>query len=67
MAEIFLIGCYPEADIAAFAAAAGQNLGLPVRYLREFKPLGTAGGLYFFRDLVRAHLHSTMQKNHVIH
>ena len=31
---------------------ASKNLGIPVRYLREFKPLGTGGGLYFFRDVL---------------
>ena len=31
---------------------AQKNLGIPVRYLREFKPLGTGGGLYFFRDVL---------------
>ena len=25
----------------------------PIRYLQEFEPLGTAGGLYHFRDQIR--------------
>lgn len=50
--EIFLLGVFPEAQFTEFAAAASQRLGIPVKYLREFQPLGTAGGLYFFRDLV---------------
>eukprot|EP00040_Diaphanoeca_grandis_P038878 m.257607 g.257607 ORF g.257607 m.257607 type:complete len:459 (+) comp35466_c0_seq1:102-1478(+) len=52
ISEIVLIGVFPESEITSFAAVASQNLGLPVRYLREFKPLGTGGGLYFFRDLL---------------
>jgi mannose-1-phosphate guanylyltransferase len=52
MNEIILLGVFPEAQVAGYAAAASQRLGIPVKYLREFQPLGTAGGLYFFRDLI---------------
>lgn len=50
--EIVLIGVFPESDLSGFVNVASQNFGIPVRYLREFKPLGTGGGLYFFRDLL---------------
>ena len=35
-----------------FIARSSARLGMPIRYLREYQPLGTAGGLYFFRDLI---------------
>lgn len=31
-----------------------QYFAVPNRYLQEFTPLGTGGGLYHFRDQVRA-------------
>ena len=49
MAEIILIGVFPENQFAAFVAQAERTLNIPVRYLKEFKPLGTGGGIYFFR------------------
>jgi len=52
MAEIILIGVFPENQFAAFVAQAERTLNIPVRYLKEFKPLGTGGGIYFFRDLI---------------
>ena len=30
------------------------HVGLNIRYLQEFAPLGTAGGIYHFRDQIRA-------------
>ncbi|EDQ87353.1 uncharacterized protein MONBRDRAFT_33433 [Monosiga brevicollis MX1] len=53
MAEILIIGGYQEADFASFIRDAERELGLPVRYLQEYTQLGTAGGMYHFRDLVR--------------
>eukprot|EP00035_Acanthoeca_spectabilis_P005848 m.118067 g.118067 ORF g.118067 m.118067 type:complete len:462 (+) comp13221_c0_seq4:2876-4261(+) len=55
MTEIIMLGVFPESQVSDFAAAASQRLGIPVKYLREFEPLGTAGGLYFFRDLIMTH------------
>ena len=43
---------FEEKELAGFVNVASKNLGIPVRYLREFKPLGTGGGLYFFRDVL---------------
>jgi len=50
--EIVLLGVFEEKELAGFVNVASKNLGIPVRYLREFKPLGTGGGLYFFRDVL---------------
>ncbi|XP_062116397.1 uncharacterized protein LOC133830438 [Humulus lupulus] len=52
LAQIFLIGFYEEREFALYVSAISNELKVPVRYLREDKPLGSAGGLYNFRDLI---------------
>ncbi|XP_046500644.1 mannose-1-phosphate guanylyltransferase regulatory subunit alpha isoform X1 [Equus asinus] len=55
MQEILLIGFYqPDEALTRFLEAAQQEFHLPVRYLQEFAPLGTGGGLYHFRDQILA-------------
>lgn len=55
MQEILLIGFYqPDEALTRFLEAAQQEFNLPVRYLQEFVPLGTGGGLYHFRDQILA-------------
>ncbi|KAI4575221.1 hypothetical protein MJT46_019456 [Ovis ammon polii x Ovis aries] len=55
MQEILLIGFYqPDEPLARFLEAAQQEFNLPIRYLQEFAPLGTGGGLYHFRDQILA-------------
>ncbi|KAI5152614.1 Mannose-1-Phosphate Guanyltransferase Alpha [Manis pentadactyla] len=55
MQEILLIGFYqPDEPLSRFLEAAQQEFNLPVRYLQEFVPLGTGGGLYHFRDQILA-------------
>lgn len=55
MQEILLIGFYqPDEALTQFLEAAQQEFNLPVRYLQEFAPLGTGGGLYHFRDQILA-------------
>ncbi|KAK1336670.1 hypothetical protein QTO34_002704 [Cnephaeus nilssonii] len=55
MQEILLIGFYqPDEALTRFLEAAQQEFNLPVRYLQEFAPLGTGGGLYHFRDQILA-------------
>uniref|UniRef100_A0A2K5DL83 GDP-mannose pyrophosphorylase A n=1 Tax=Aotus nancymaae TaxID=37293 RepID=A0A2K5DL83_AOTNA len=55
MQEILLIGFYqPDEPLTQFLEAAQQEFHLPVRYLQEFAPLGTGGGLYHFRDQILA-------------
>lgn len=51
--EVYLIGYYDEAvfrDFIKDASIAYPNLS--VKYLREYQALGTAGGLYHFRDAI---------------
>ncbi|GAB4831789.1 hypothetical protein Ancab_005801 [Ancistrocladus abbreviatus] len=52
LAQIFLIGFYEEREFALYASSISNELKVPVRYLKEDKPHGSAGGLYYFRDLI---------------
>jgi len=53
--EVLLLGCYPASEMTEFVTEMNQSYNnLNVRYLQEFAPLGTAGGLYHFRDQIRS-------------
>ncbi|KAK4795051.1 hypothetical protein SAY86_013045 [Trapa natans] len=52
LAQIFLIGFYEEREFALYVSAISNELKVPVRYLKEDKPHGSAGGLYSFRDQI---------------
>lgn len=55
MREILLIGFY-QADeaIIQFAASMMKKYNTNIRYLQEYTSLGTAGGMYHFRDQIRS-------------
>ncbi|KAL8160629.1 hypothetical protein V2J09_002166 [Rumex salicifolius] len=52
LAQVFLIGFYEERDFALYVSSISMELKIPVRYLKEDKPRGSAGGVYYFRDLI---------------
>ncbi|ONL94565.1 Mannose-1-phosphate guanylyltransferase 1 [Zea mays] len=52
LAQIYLIGFYDEREFALYVSSISNELRIPVRYLREDKPHGSAGGLYIFRDYI---------------
>lgn len=52
--EVLLLGFYPAADMASFVAEMNSEYKVSTRYLQEYAPLGTAGGLHHFRDQIRA-------------
>ncbi|KMZ57260.1 putative Mannose-1-phosphate guanyltransferase [Zostera marina] len=52
LAQIYLIGFYEEREFALYVSSVSNELKVPVRYLREDKPYGSAGGLYNFKDLI---------------
>ncbi|CAN1317464.1 Mannose-1-phosphate guanyltransferase alpha [Linum perenne] len=52
LAQIYLVGFYEEREFALYVSAISNELRVPVRYLKEDKPHGSAGGLYNFRDLI---------------
>jgi len=53
--EVLLLGFYPASEMASFVADMNkEHQEVSVRYLQEYAPLGTAGGLHHFRDQIRA-------------
>lgn len=52
LAQIFLIGFYEDREFALYVSSISNELKVPVRYLKEDKPHGSAGGLYYFRDMI---------------
>uniref|UniRef100_A0A2P2KZG4 Nucleotidyl transferase domain-containing protein n=1 Tax=Rhizophora mucronata TaxID=61149 RepID=A0A2P2KZG4_RHIMU len=52
LAGIFLIGFYEEREFTLFVSSISNELKVPVRYLKEDKPRGSAGGLSYFRDII---------------
>lgn len=53
--EILMIGYYQMNDaLTAFIASAMQDYKISIRYLQEYTALGTAGGIYHFRDQIKS-------------
>ncbi|KAG5527340.1 hypothetical protein RHGRI_028285 [Rhododendron griersonianum] len=52
LAQVFLLGFYEEREFALYVSSISNELKVPVRYLREDKPHGSAGALYYFSDLI---------------
>ncbi|KAM6549920.1 hypothetical protein CsatB_021596 [Cannabis sativa] len=52
LAQIILIGFYEEREFALYVSSISNELKVPVRYLKEDKPHGSAGGIYYFRDMI---------------
>lgn len=52
--EILIIGYYPQTQMENFVADMHNLYSINIRYLQEFTSLGTAGGMYHFRDQIRA-------------
>ena len=51
--EVFIVGYYDESVFRDFIKDCSRtNPAISVRYLREYQALGTAGGLYHFRDQI---------------
>eukprot|EP00088_Acartia_fossae_P040057 TRINITY_DN4169_c0_g1_i1.p1 TRINITY_DN4169_c0_g1~~TRINITY_DN4169_c0_g1_i1.p1 ORF type:complete len:426 (+),score=90.60 TRINITY_DN4169_c0_g1_i1:46-1323(+) len=52
--EILVLGFYPAHEMSSFIQNMETEHGVRIRYLQEYAPLGTAGGIYHFRDQIRA-------------
>jgi mannose-1-phosphate guanylyltransferase len=52
LAQIYLLGFYEEREFTLYVSSISNELKVPVRYVKEDKPHGSAGGLYHFRDLI---------------
>ncbi|EOD44503.1 Nucleotidyl transferase [Neofusicoccum parvum] len=51
--EVFIVGYYDESVFRDFIKEAANNFPhIKLQYLREYQALGTAGGLYHFRDAI---------------
>lgn len=48
--EILMIGSYDEGLFTRFFDAMAKRFNVQIRYLRETKALGTAGGIRYFKD-----------------
>lgn len=54
LSEVLIIGSYQFTEMKAFLDEVQSKYRVNIRYLQEFVELGTAGGLYHFRDQIRA-------------
>ena len=53
--EILILGFYPSNEMSSFVNEMNRKYeSVNIRYLQEFAPLGSAGGIYHFRDQIRA-------------
>jgi mannose-1-phosphate guanylyltransferase len=52
--EILIIGSYGASEMKNFLDEVQNKYRVTIRYLQEFTELGTAGGIYHFRDQIRA-------------
>lgn len=52
LSEVLIIGSYPASELYHFVQEMMNLYSLSIRYLQEFTPLGTAGGMYHFRDQI---------------
>lgn len=53
--EIYLMGFYqPSESLNRFITNAQAEFKTPIKYLQEYKSLGTAGGVYHFRDVLKS-------------
>ncbi|XP_034256801.1 mannose-1-phosphate guanyltransferase alpha-A isoform X1 [Thrips palmi] len=50
--EILILGYYPPSELQQFITDMIQEYKVNIRYLQEFTALGTAGGMYHFRDQI---------------
>lgn len=52
--DVLLLGFYPTNDMSDFVQDMNRQYpNLNIRYLQEYTSLGTAGGIYHFRDKIR--------------
>lgn len=52
--EILLLGYFPAQQLQQFVADMIAQYKIRIRYLQEYHALGTAGGIYHFRDQIKS-------------
>lgn len=50
--QVFILGFFENQPFETFLQKMEPELKMQIKYLREFENLGTAGGLYHFRELI---------------
>lgn len=51
--EVLLIGFYPKTHMESFVEQMKSEYKMNIQYLEEYAALGTAGGMYNFRDIIQ--------------
>ncbi|CAJ0578266.1 unnamed protein product, partial [Mesorhabditis spiculigera] len=54
LTEVILIGFYPPEQFTEFTERCQGQYRIPIGYVREPQPMGTAGGVIYFRDQILA-------------
>eukprot|EP00794_Sanderia_malayensis_P017504 gene17504-19254_t len=55
LTEVIILGYYQSNEhLSEFIEQMRREYEIPVTYFQEYKPLGTGGGLYHFRDQIQA-------------
>ncbi|XP_045107847.1 mannose-1-phosphate guanyltransferase alpha-A-like isoform X1 [Portunus trituberculatus] len=52
--EVLLLGYFPAQQLQQFVADMIAQYKIRIRYLQEYHALGTAGGIYHFRDQIKS-------------
>ncbi|MCL4132913.1 UNVERIFIED_CONTAM: hypothetical protein GTU68_051316, partial [Idotea baltica] len=52
--EVLLLGYFPANQLTSFVADMIATYNIRIRFLQEYVPLGTAGGIYHFRDQIKS-------------
>ena len=50
--HLFVLGFFENQPFDSFIQKLDSEITIPVKYLREYENLGTAGGMYHFRDVL---------------
>lgn len=52
LTEVLILGFYEEGVFKDFIRDSAKEFSFKISYLREYASLGTAGGIYHFRDAI---------------
>ncbi len=52
LTAVFVVGFYEERDFSQYLSSLSAEIGRPVRYMREARGHGSAGGLHQFRSVI---------------
>eukprot|EP00899_Mesostigma_viride_P025816 jgi/Mesvir1/6419/Mv19510-RA.1 len=52
LSKVFLVGFYDVAEFSKYSSQISEELHVPVRYLKEQTPNGSAGAIHKFKDII---------------